>query len=62
MNDKFVTDIKVNYSIDSNWKTYAGINNLFNADYYNTINYRSGAYTYDPASERNYFIGFNYSF
>lgn len=62
VNDKFVTDIKVNYSIDSNWKTYAGINNLFNADYYNTINYSSGAYTYDPASERNYFIGFNYSF
>lgn len=64
VNDKFVTDIKLNYSIDKNWKTFAGINNLFNADYYNTISYTqsSNSYTYDPAAERNYFVGFNYSF
>ena len=42
----------------------AGINNLFNEKYYDYVGYRSYSKTrnYYPAPERNYYIGFKYSF
>lgn len=58
-----VTNIVGNYSFNNGLKIYAGINNLFNEKYYNDVDYNSdGTFSYDPASERNYYIGFNYSF
>ncbi|MGL5573198.1 MAG: TonB-dependent receptor domain-containing protein, partial [Cetobacterium sp.] len=42
----------------------AGINNLFNEKYYDYVGYSSYSKTrnYYPAPERNYYIGFKYSF
>lgn len=57
-----VTNIRAGYTFDNGLNIYAGINNLFNEQYYDSINYSTaGLYTYDPAAERNYYVGFRYS-
>lgn len=60
--DYIVTNVRVNYNMDNGLTLYAGINNLFDEEYYNAISYSDGEYTYDPAAERNYYVGFKYTF
>ncbi|MBN1469869.1 MAG: TonB-dependent receptor [Fusobacteriaceae bacterium] len=62
MNERIVTNIQGNYNINKDVKLYAGVNNLLNDNYYDSISYSSGVYTYEDGAERNYFVGFNYSF
>lgn len=66
-NEHIVTNLTLNYTLNNGLKLYAGINNLFNEKYYNDIDYSKNKmgkwlYKYDPASERNVYAGFNYSF
>ena len=57
-----VTNIRTGYSFDNGLSIYAGINNLFDKKYYDSVNYdKDDGYTYDPAAERNYYVGFRYS-
>ncbi|MGN0944015.1 MULTISPECIES: TonB-dependent receptor family protein [Fusobacterium] len=57
-----ITNIRAGYTFDNGLNIYAGINNLFNEQYYDSINYSTaGIFTYDPAAERNYYVGFRYS-
>ncbi len=57
-----VTNVRANYNMENGLTLYAGVNNLFNEEYYNNISYNEGEYTYDPAAERNYYAGFRYTF
>ncbi|MGL5312218.1 MAG: TonB-dependent receptor [Peptostreptococcaceae bacterium] len=63
-NKHIITNIVGNYSFGNGLRVYAGINNLFNENYYNDIDYTvsTKSYSYDPAPKRNYYLGFNYSF
>ncbi|NME36064.1 MULTISPECIES: TonB-dependent receptor [Fusobacterium] len=56
-----VTNVRFNYNADNGLSLFAGINNIFNEDYYESISYSGGEYLYDPAPERNYYIGFSYT-
>lgn len=57
-----VTNIRAGYTFNNGLTLYAGINNLFDKEYYSSIKYsQSEGYTYDPAAERNYYVGFRYS-
>ena len=57
-----MTNIRANYNFNSGLTLYAGINNIFNEQYYEAVDYSlSEGYTYDPAAERNYYVGFKYS-
>ena len=57
-----VTNIRANYNMDNGLSLFAGINNLFDEEYCTSVSYsQSEGYTYDPAAERNYYVGFRYS-
>lgn len=58
-----VTNLRFNYNADNGLSLFAGINNLFDEDYYETVSWdtKKGEYLYDPAPERNYYIGFSYT-
>lgn len=57
-----VTNIRANYNMDNGLSLFAGINNLFDKEYCTSVSYsQSEGYTYDPAAERNYYVGFRYS-
>ncbi|WP_291256739.1 TonB-dependent receptor [Fusobacterium sp.] len=57
-----ITNIRTGYSFDNGLTLYAGINNLFDKKYYDSVDYsEKDGYTYDPAAERNYYVGFRYS-
>lgn len=57
-----VTNIRTGYSFDNGLTLYAGVNNLFDKKYYDSVDYsEKDGYTYDPAAERNYYVGFRYS-
>lgn len=57
-----VTNIRTNYNMDNGLSLFAGINNLFDEEYCTSVSYsQSEGYTYDPAAERNYYVGFIYS-
>ena len=61
-NSHTVANIRANYNFNFGLSLYAGINNLFNEKYYEDVDYSvSKGYTYDPAAERNYYVGFRYS-
>lgn len=61
-NSHAVANIRANYNFDFGLSLYAGVNNLFDKKYYEDIDYSvSTGYTYDPAAERNYYVGFRYS-
>jgi iron complex outermembrane receptor protein len=63
VNSKTVTNLIASYHFDNGLKLYGGINNLMNEKYYEEVTYSSrSGYSYDPASERNYYVGFNYKF
>lgn len=57
-----VTNVRANYNMENGLSLFAGINNLFDEEYCTSVSYsQSEGYTYDPAAERNYYIGFRYS-
>ena len=61
-NSHTVANVRANYNFNFGLSLYAGINNLFNEKYYEDVDYSaSTGYTYDPAAERNYYVGFKYS-
>lgn len=60
--DYIVANIRANYKLNTGLNLYAGINNLFDKHYNNSVSYDTNEKYYDPASERNYYIGFNYTF
>ena len=62
-NEHIITNIKIVCNIDQNFNLYAGINNLFNEEYYTSF-WQDGntAFEYKAAPERNYYIGFDYRF
>lgn len=61
-NNYVVTNIRANYNMDNGLSLFAGINNLFDEEYCTSVSYsQSEGYTYDPAAERNYYVGFRYS-
>lgn len=63
-----VTGISLNYVLGNGLVINAGIDNLFNEKYYDYVGYNepkpwdNGGKFYYPAPERNYYIGFKYSF
>lgn len=62
VNSHTVANVRANYSFDNGLDIYAGVNNLFDKKYYEDVDYNSkDGYTYDPAAERNYYVGFRYS-
>lgn len=62
VNSHTVANIRARYSFENGLDIYAGINNLFDREYYETVGYVKGTgLEYDPAAERNYYIGFRYS-
>lgn len=65
--NSFVTlDLSVNYDINSSTKIYAGINNLFDREYYNYVGGTDwpapGTRFYYPADGRNYYVGIKKTF
>ncbi len=62
--DYIVANLRFNYNADNGLNLHAGINNLFDEEYNNYASFDSdtGLYSYDPAAERNFYVGFNYSF
>lgn len=61
---KLVFNLRANYEAIDGLNIYAGINNLFNNKYNDSvgINRRSKAMVYSPAPTRNYYAGFSYKF
>lgn len=57
-----VVDVRAAYTFDNGLNIYAGINNLFDEEYEDSIIYNSNGYTYSPADGRNYYAGFRYNF
>ncbi|MFK4785237.1 TonB-dependent receptor [Fusobacterium sp. MFO224] len=59
-----VANIRANYKLNTSLNLYAGINNLFDEHYNNSVSYDAGISDkiYDPAAERNYYMGFSYTF
>ena len=62
-NSHTVANIRANYNFDFGLSLHAGINNVFDKKYYEDVDYTesTGVFTYDPAAERNYYVGFRYS-
>jgi len=62
-NSHVVTNIRANYNFDFGLSLHAGVNNVFDKKYYEDVDYTesTGIFTYDPAAERNYYVGFRYS-
>lgn len=59
-----VANIRANYKLNTSLNLYAGINNLFDEKYNNSASYdtKKNEKIYDPAAERNYYMGFSYTF
>lgn len=62
VNEKIVMNLYSNYEFKKDAKVYFGINNILDNRYNDTVSYSSGTFTYDPAAERNYYMGIKYSF
>lgn len=64
VNDYVLAGITVMYDFQDGLVITAGINNLFDEKYYDYVGYSSYSNTnsYYPAPERNYYVGFKYSF
>ncbi|WP_047394754.1 TonB-dependent receptor [Cetobacterium sp. ZOR0034] len=61
VNDYIVTNLIVNYKVNDAMRLYAGINNVFNEMYADSLDI-DGDILYRAADERNYFVGINYIF
>lgn len=59
-NDHTVTNITLSCYPKENLRVYAGVNNIFNEKYYDSID--SDGTEFDPAAERNFVAGFKYNF
>lgn len=59
-----VANLRANFKATSSLNLYAGINNVFDKKYHEAVSYSttSGDYTYMPAPERNYYVGFKFQF
>lgn len=55
-------DLTTNYSMDNGLKLYGGINNLLNRQNFDQEALENGVQVYDPASERSFYVGFEYKF
>ena len=55
-----LTDVGVRYRVTDSLTVKAGINNLFNKEYYESQN--NGGLTANPGEERNYYVGFKMTF
>lgn len=63
VNDYIVTNLIVNYKVNEDTRLYAGINNIFNEMYANSLDIDSSkGIMYRAADERSYFAGINYTF
>lgn len=64
VNERIVSNITGNYKLNTNFKLYLGVNNLFDEEYFNNLTYtaQTKITTYDPAAKRNYFAGVKYTF
>ena len=58
-----VTNVRFNYNADMGLSLFAGINNIFDEKYDEEVSFdtEKNVYLYDPAAERNYFVGFSYT-
>lgn len=54
-------NLRTNYEIMDGLAFYAGINNVFDNEYYENVSYKSEL-LYNPAAKRNYYAGFRYKF
>ncbi|MBR8721773.1 Vitamin B12 transporter BtuB [Fusobacterium necrophorum subsp. funduliforme] len=64
---KSIVNLRVNYKFNDHFHIYAGIKNLFNAKYYDSVSYATAKpntiyKVYNPAPSRNYYMGFDYKF
>ena len=48
--------------MDNGLKLYGGINNLLNRQNFDQEALENGVQVYDPASERSFYVGFEYKF
>ena len=62
VDDYILSGISFMYDFQDGLVINAGVNNLFNEKYYNYVGYKATGFNYYPAAERNYYIGFKYSF
>lgn len=62
VNSHTVVNVRARYAFENGLDVYAGVNNLFDKKYYEDIDYIDGDFQYDPAAERNYYVGFKYTF
>ena len=60
----WVTDIVAFYDFQNNLKIEGGVRNLCNEKFYDSVTYynKTDSFSYYPAEERTYYIGFNYTF
>lgn len=58
-----VTNVRFNYNADMGLSLFAGINNIFDEKYNEEVSFdsKNNIYLYDPAAERNYYVGFSYT-
>lgn len=64
-NENIVINLKTKYQVNESLNIYGGINNLFNEKYYTFVGQDKDSIdglSYDPAPERNYYLGFSYTF
>lgn len=64
-NEYIVVNLRTKYQVNENLNIYAGINNVFDEEYYYSVGQNSKSsdgLEYDPAPERNYYAGFSYIF
>lgn len=57
-----VFNLQTSYEFNSHFSIYAGIKNVLNHKYYESVSAGSSQKYYSPAPERNYYAGFRYQF
>ncbi|WP_432204562.1 TonB-dependent receptor family protein [Cetobacterium somerae] len=62
VDDYFLSNLTAMYDFQDGLIITVGVNNLFDEKYYNYVGYNSKGLSYYPAAERNYYVGFKYSF
>ncbi|MDR1832544.1 MAG: TonB-dependent receptor [Fusobacteriaceae bacterium] len=62
-NKRLLVNSRINWEPKTGLVVYAGVNNLFDEKYSNSVDYDpAGGYSYDPAYGRNWYVGFKYQF
>lgn len=57
-----VSNLRFNYNVGNGLDIHGGVKNLFDKEYYDDISMSGQTKKYNPAPERNYYIGFDYRF